>query len=135
MQPSGHAWAQVLQPVQRSSNQSRLVRARGEMGRVTSGNWMVAGGLTIRWIVTAMPDAKVTKAFSREFAHRLGLAADALQRRRIAEVPHLTFDREGCVVLTVPPAAAVRVAGAGHVDRRLRRASDRCRRAIGARNA
>ena len=55
MQPSGQAWAQVLQPVQRSSNQSRFVRARGEIGRVTSGNWMVAGGLTIRWMVTAMP--------------------------------------------------------------------------------
>src|SRR5438046_1404401 len=55
MQPSGQRWAQVLQPVQRSSNQRRLVRARGEIGRVTSGNSMVAGGLIIRWMVTAMP--------------------------------------------------------------------------------
>ena len=55
MQPSGQAWAQVLQPVQRSSNQSRFVRARGDIGRVTSGNSMVATGMTMRLMVTIMP--------------------------------------------------------------------------------
>src|SRR3990172_8362022 len=43
MQPSGQAWAQVEQPVQRSSNQSRLVRALTGTGRICSGYWMVNG--------------------------------------------------------------------------------------------
>ena len=55
MQPSGQAWAQVLQPVQRSSNQSRFVRARAGMGRTSSGNWTVTGGLNMALNVSAMP--------------------------------------------------------------------------------
>src|SRR3990170_6256413 len=43
MQPSGQAWAQVEQPVQRSSNQRRLVRALTGMGRISSGYWVVNG--------------------------------------------------------------------------------------------
>src|SRR3990172_12568535 len=43
MQPSGQAWAQVEQPVQRSSNQSRLVRALTGTGRISSGYWTVNG--------------------------------------------------------------------------------------------
>src|SRR3989337_2552078 len=43
MQPSGQAWAQVEQPVQRSSNQRRLVRALTGMGRISSGYLMVNG--------------------------------------------------------------------------------------------
>ena len=49
------ARAQVLQPVQRSSNQSKLVRARVDIGRVTSGYAIVATGITMRFRVTAMP--------------------------------------------------------------------------------
>src|SRR3989304_3160651 len=43
MQPSGQAWAQVEQPVQRSSNQRRFVRALTGMGRISSGYWVVNG--------------------------------------------------------------------------------------------
>src|SRR3990172_6661691 len=43
MQPSGQAWAQVEQPVQRSSNQRRLVRALTGTGRISSGYWVVNG--------------------------------------------------------------------------------------------
>src|SRR3972149_7095759 len=43
MQPSGQAWAQVEQPVQRSSNQRRLVRALTGTGRISSGYWVVKG--------------------------------------------------------------------------------------------
>ena len=45
MQPSGQACAQVLQPVQRSSNQSRFVRAYTGTGRETSGYSSVSTGL------------------------------------------------------------------------------------------
>ena len=41
MQPSGQAWAQVEQPVQRSSNQRRFVRALTGTGRCSSGNCVV----------------------------------------------------------------------------------------------
>ena len=43
MQPSGQAWAQVEQPVQRSSNQRRFVRASTGIGRISSGYWVVKG--------------------------------------------------------------------------------------------
>src|SRR3990172_10622780 len=43
MQPSGQAWAQVEQPVQRSSNQRRLVRALTGTGRISSGYLTVKG--------------------------------------------------------------------------------------------
>src|SRR3990172_4457344 len=55
MQPSGQAWAQVLQPVQRSSNQRRLVRARAGKGRTSSGNCTVTGGLKKCLRVTRKP--------------------------------------------------------------------------------
>src|SRR5579871_5906421 len=55
MQPSGQAWAQVEQPVQRSSNQSRLVRARGDNQRVSSGNWTVTGWRKACFSVWPMP--------------------------------------------------------------------------------
>ena len=59
MQPSGQAWAQVLQPVQRSSNHRRLVRARAGKGRTSSGNWTVNGGLKKWRNVTQEPGMKV----------------------------------------------------------------------------
>src|SRR5438270_13892640 len=78
-----------------------------------------------------MPDTHVAETLRREVAHRLRLPADALQRRRIAEIPHFAFDGERRMVLTVPPAAAVRVTRTRHVDRRPGRASDRYSRAVG----
>src|SRR3989304_8912490 len=55
MQPSGQAWAQVEQPVQRSSNQTRLVRARAGMGRTSSGYCTVKGGRAMCLSVTNIP--------------------------------------------------------------------------------
>ena len=55
MQPSGQAWAQVLHPVQRSTNQTRFVRARGGMGRSVSGNSKVVGSRTRCLTVVSRP--------------------------------------------------------------------------------
>ena len=60
----GQACAQVEQPVQRSSNHTRLVRARTGTRRCSSGNWMVTGFLTC-WMLRALPSASLT--FARRF--------------------------------------------------------------------
>src|SRR4030042_3500976 len=96
IQPSGQDWAQVLQPVQRSSNQRRFVRARGGMLRVSSGYCTVDGGRNRLRMVINMPLAMpIPYTFSCSSSPLLCL----LQPSRFYYPPLFTFnDRDGLMV-------------------------------------